>query len=140
VRKALPEGCEALQNDAADLGEVVVAGSRCWAAPGALDYTPKDQKIYEREVHRLGLSLNAASQMADGRPIIAAIHYPPFTADGKKTQFVDLLQEHGVKTCVYGHLHGRRAHQTAIRGEVEGITYRLIACDFLDFSPTQVWP
>lgn len=140
VRKALPEGCVALQNDAIDLGDVVVAGSRCWAAPGGLDFSEADQKIYERELLRLGMSLKAGRKLAGDRPLIASIHYPPFGADGRATGFSELIEEHGVALCVYGHLHGRHAHRTAVVGEVRGVRYQLIACDFLDFVPKPVWP
>jgi predicted phosphohydrolase len=140
VRKALPDGCVALQNDAFDLGDVVISGSRCWAAPGALDFSQKDEKIYERELGRLRLSLQAGRKLAGERPLIAAIHYPPFGADGRATGFSELLEEFGVDLCVYGHLHGRRAHRTAVQGAVNGVHYRLIACDHLEFAPVQVWP
>ncbi len=140
VRKALPERCVALQNDAVDVGSAVVAGSRCWAAPGALDYSEADEKIYQREIGRLRLSLEAGKKLAGDRPLIAAIHYPPFTASQKPTAFSELIEEFEVALCVYGHLHGRRAHRTAVEGSVRGVTYRLIACDHLDFAPVQVWP
>lgn len=140
VRKALPPGCVALQNDAFDLGDVVVAGSRCWAAPGGLDFSEADRKIYERELGRLRLSLEAGRKLAKGRPLIAAIHYPPFAADGRSTGFSELIEEFEVSLCVYGHLHGRHAHRTAVVGEVRGVQYRLLACDFLDFTPIPLWP
>ena len=140
VRQALPERCVALQNDAVDVGDAVVAGSRCWAAPGALDYSSADEKIYQREVGRLRMSLMAGQKLAEGRPLIAAIHYPPFTAHQKPTAFSELMEEFEVSLCVYGHLHGRRAHRTALEGTVRGVTYRLIACDHLNFTPVQVWP
>lgn len=141
VRAALPKGCIALQNDAVDLGNIVVAGSRCWSAPGAVDYTPQDQKIYERELARLKMSLEHAKKLAGGKKaIIAAIHYPPFTAKGKHTEIAHMLEEYGVKMCVYGHLHGVRDHKTAVQGEVNGIVYHLIACDHLGFKPKKVWP
>ncbi len=135
VRATLPKSCVALQNDCYDLGPAVVAGTRCWAAPGALDYTEQDQKIYERECMRLKMSLEAAQKMAAGRPIVAAIHYPPFTAKKGPTGFSELLEQFGVKLCVYGHLHGRRSHETAAQGLINGIEYRLIACDYLKFEP-----
>jgi predicted phosphohydrolase len=140
VRKALPDRVVALQNDSMDLGDVVVCGSRCWSAPGALDFGEADQKIYERELGRLRLSLESGKKLADGRPLVAAIHYPPFAADKRPTGFAELLEEYGVRLCVYGHLHGRRAHRTAVTGDVRGVHYRLIACDYLDFAPTRVWP
>ncbi|MBH1989386.1 MAG: metallophosphoesterase [Myxococcaceae bacterium] len=135
VRASLPSGCVALQNDCVDLGFTVVAGSRCWAAPGGLDYSAQDQKIYERECIRLHLSLEAAQKIAKGRPLIAAIHYPPFAANHGPTGFSELLEKYAVRLCVYGHLHGERSHRTAVQGEVRGVEYRLLACDFLKFSP-----
>lgn len=140
VRKALPPSLVALQNDAIDLGEVVVSGSRLWACPGALDFGPDDEKIYLREIGRLRSSLDAGARLANGRPLIAAIHYPPFSADRRDTEFSKLLEEFRVALCVYGHLHGKRAHRTAFEGERGGVVYRLIACDRLDFAPVQVWP
>ena len=142
VRAALPAGLVALQNDAIDLGELVVCGSRLWACPGALDFTPDDDKIYAREVQRLRMSLEAGARLAQGRPLIAAIHYPPFAADRDRsgTAYSALLEEFSVQLCVYGHLHGRRAHRTAFEGARNGVHYKLIACDALDFRPVQVWP
>lgn len=139
VRAAIDKSCVALQNDSIDLGEVVVAGSRCWSAPGALDYTAADLKIYERELVRLRMSLESAKKIANGRPIIAAIHYPPFTAKKVATGFAELLEEFGVSICVYGHLHGQHAHRTAFEGEKNGIRYFLIACDHIDFKPVLIW-
>ena len=140
VRAALPESCLALQNDAIALDDVVIAGSRLWSGPGALDYGPSDQKIYERELSRLELSLKHAVKIGEGKPIIASVHYPPFRADGKETHFVPLLQAYDVRLCVYGHLHGKRSHKTAVVGERDGIAYRLIACDYLNFKPQKLWP
>lgn len=140
VRGALPPTLVALQNDAVDLGDVVVCGSRLWSCPGALDFTADDEKIYLREVGRLRSSLEAARALARGRPLLAAIHYPPFAADKKETAYSALLEEFGVSLVVYGHLHGKRAHRTAFEGERNGVRYRLIACDALDFRPVQVWP
>jgi predicted phosphohydrolase len=78
--------------------------------------------------------------MAAGRPLIAAIHYPPFAANQAPTAYSELLEQFRVQLCVYGHLHGRRAHRTAFEGLRNGVMYRLIACDHLDFKPVRVWP
>jgi predicted phosphohydrolase len=140
VRAALPPGLVALQNDAVDVGEVVVCGSRLWSCPGALDWDEHDEKIYLREVERLKLSLTAARRLAGTRPIVAAIHYPPFDRLQQPTAYSALLEEHGVDVCVFGHLHGRRAHRTAFVGDRGGVRYHLIACDAVDFRPIPVWP
>jgi predicted phosphohydrolase len=139
VRGALPAGLVALQNDAVDLGPVVCAGSRLWTCPGALDWDAHDEKVYLREVERLKLSLQAASALAAGRPLIAAIHYPPFDRKQEDTAYSKLLAEAKIEVCVYGHLHGRRAHKTAFEGTRDGVRYHLIACDHLNFTPRVVW-
>jgi uncharacterized protein len=140
LRAALPAKMIALQNDATVFGDVVISGSRLWSCPGGLDYTDHDEKIYLREVTRLELSLQHARRIGGDRPLIAAIHYPPFTAKSGDTAFSALLEKFNVKLCVYGHLHGRRAHATAFEGERNGVQYRLIACDRLNFEPVQLWP
>src|SRR4029077_17047463 len=75
VRLAVGPTCVALQNDAYDIGEFVVEGSRCWSSPGSFDYTEHDEKIYLRELDRLAMSLEKAKSLAPNKPIIAAIHY-----------------------------------------------------------------
>jgi len=105
----------ALQNDAIDIGPFVVAGSRCWSAPGGLDYTEADQKIYERELLRLEMSLKTAQKIAPNKPILAAIHYPPFLARGQPTGFSELLEKYDVKICVYGLLINNDKSKTYAR-------------------------
>ncbi len=140
VRALIHGSCIALQNDAYDIGEFVVAGSRCWTAPGSHDYTEHDEKIYLRELERLRMSLEKAMAIAPGKPIIAAIHYPPFTVRKENTAFADLLEKYPVKICVYGHLHGEKSFRYAFEGERNGITYMMLSCDYLNFKPRLVWP
>ena len=136
VRAAIPVGATALQNDAVELDGLVFAGSRLWALPGTPEFGADDEKILRRETGRLELSLQAARRLAgDTRPIVAAVHYPPFAPDGGPTAFSELLASHGVTLCVYGHLHGAGAHRAAVEGEVDGVRYALIAADYLDFAP-----
>lgn len=140
VRKALPPNCIALQNDCYDIGPLVIAGSRCWTAPGSFDYTPHDEKIYARELTRLSLSLDKAVAMANNKPILAALHYPPFTVHQENTEFANILEKYPVQICVYGHLHGEKSFKYAFEGERNGITYMMLSCDYLHFKPRLVWP
>ncbi|MCA9508252.1 MAG: metallophosphoesterase [Myxococcales bacterium] len=140
VRSALHPSCVALQNDAYDIGPFVIAGSRCWTAPGSFDYTEHDEKIYLREYERLKMSLDRAVALAPDKPILAAIHYPPFTVRKENTKFADLLEKYPVKICVYGHLHGEKSFRYAFEGERNGINYMLLSCDYLNFKPRPVWP
>ncbi|MBN2361267.1 MAG: metallophosphoesterase [Deltaproteobacteria bacterium] len=139
VRAALPPNSVALQNDAVRCGEMVIAGSRLWSLPGSCEFGPDDDKIFKRELGRLELSLEAAAKLAQGgSPIIAAVHFPPATADGVATAYTELLERYGVRLCVYGHLHGAPAHRTAIEGEHRGVRYALVACDFIGFAPRRL--
>ena len=47
---------------------------------------------------------------------------------------VELLKKYGVKRCVYGHLHGNSLRH-AVTGEAEGIEWKLVSGDFVDFTP-----
>jgi predicted phosphohydrolase len=96
-----------------------------------------DQRIYAREVLRLERSLQAAQKIAHGRPIIAMIHFPPFI-DKKPTDFVRLCTQYHITTCLYGHLHRHEDWNNATQAVVDGTTYQLTACDYLDFTPVAV--
>ncbi|MFH1809117.1 MAG: metallophosphoesterase [Pseudomonadota bacterium] len=139
VRAALPERCLALQNDAIVVGEWVIAGSRLWSQPGTSEFGPDDDKILRREVQRLEMSLQVGRQLAGASgSLIAAVHYPPFAPDGSCSAFTELLERYSVALCVYGHLHGPAAHRTAVEGSRQGVHYRLVASDHLEFTPLKI--
>ena len=56
VRDVLSKNMYALQNDCIKFNDVIICGSRCWAVPGAPDFSVNDEKIYKREAERLKLS------------------------------------------------------------------------------------
>lgn len=136
VRKALPPNVRAIQNDCVALGEVAVCGTRGWSLPGTEGFGPDDEKVYLREIERLRLSLESAVK-AGLKPLIAMMHYPPAQRNQAPTGFTALLEAYGVRLCVYGHLHGD-SQRGALSGTVRGVTYRLVACDAIDFAPVQV--
>ena len=136
VERRLPPGMTLLQNDAVDLGGGVgVVGTRGWTPPGAPRATDHDEKVYEREVHRLELSLNAAKGRFD--VLVAMLHYPPVYAGLGETAFVPLLVSAGVRACAYGHLHSGD-HKYAFSGERDGIVYYFVAGDAVDFRPVKI--
>ncbi|HLS90244.1 MAG TPA: metallophosphoesterase [Limnochordia bacterium] len=136
VRKALPPGVHALQNDYYALGKLAICGTRGWLLPGTEGFGPHDEKVYRREVERLRLSLEAAVK-AGLKPAIAMMHYPPAPRTQAPTGFTELLEAYGVQLCVYGHLHGE-AQNGALSGTVRGVHYRLVACDAIGFAPLRV--
>ncbi len=78
VRRALPEGMYALQNDSLLLDGVLFAGSRGWTLPPYAQ-EENDLRIYERERLRLEMSLKDARKRDAAAPLIAMTHYPPRT-------------------------------------------------------------
>lgn len=144
VRAALPEGMTALQNDALRTEKAIVCGTRGWLCPGGELLPAADEKIYEREVLRLELSLVAAEKerakaQAEGAnlPLVAMLHFPPFDAPEIPSGFSDLLERHGVSLCLYGHLHGPGL-SGAFGGVLRGVEYRLVSCDGLGFELLEV--
>lgn len=134
LRSVLPEGMYAVQNDALRFGGVTVCGTRGWTLPGS-QTTAEDQKIFDREVGRLRLSLEAADRL--GGLKVAMLHYPPLPENGEQTPLSELLSGHGVSYAVYGHLHGA-AGKNAFNGEKDGVRYQCVACDQIGFSLAEI--
>ena len=133
IRKILPEELVFIQNNHYSLGDrVAIAGTRGWLMPGDVGFSGHDQKIYRREVGRLRLSLQSVPDNC--REIIAVFHFPPINSKQEENELTDLLQEFGVKKCVYAHLHGHSL-QGALRGEKWGIEFILASADGIGFSP-----
>lgn len=139
VRSILPPSMTAIQHSAAELGEAVVCGTRGWLIP--TKDTPLDaqnEKIFLREAERLRLALDAAKDIADERPLIVMMHYPPLLEAEKDTLFTSILEEYQVHTAVYGHLHGAGI-QIGFNGEHNGIRYHLVSCDSIGFCPKEIY-
>lgn len=136
LRAALPKGMYALQNDALRFGaaRVVVAGTRGWVSPGSLDFTAADEKIYQRELGRLTLSLEAARRLRQpGDRLLLMLHYPPTNARFEPSGFTELIAEAQPDAVVYGHLHGSETRR--VLAEVAGVPLHLVAGDALGFKP-----
>ena len=116
-----------LFNNSYDIDGVSVCGSRGWLFDVDDEH---DEKVLNREVGRLRLSLESAVN----DEIIVFLHYPPVTTDTKCDEILNLLKEYGIKKCYYGHLHGIAA-KMAIDDTVDGIEFRLVSCDRLGFTP-----
>lgn len=94
-----------------------------------------DEKIFRRELMRLEASLRAGGD----RLKLCFLHYPPRYSGYQCREILELLHRYGVRRCFYGHLHGQ-SHRLAQEGIWDGIEFRLISADFLDFKPLQVQP
>ena len=92
-----------------------------------------DEKVFRRELIRLESSLQSAGDM----PKIVFLHYPPLYKGYRCEEILELLKRYEVRQCYYGHLHGA-SHGLAMEGQWEGIEFRLVAADKLNFQPYQV--
>ena len=62
------------------------------------------------------------------------MHYPPRYKGYTCQEILDLLEKYGVRRCFYGHLHGP-SHKLAMEGLWDGVEFRLVSADFLEFKP-----
>lgn len=121
----------------------VLCGTRGWflderqqSTVGTPDYA----RITQREVIRLRLSLDAAADLCRaetdaGRccpPVTVFLHFPPVWADFVCREIVDTLHEYGIRSCLFGHIHGM--YNVPRCFDFEGITMRLCSSDFLNFT------
>lgn len=92
-----------------------------------------DEKVFKRELLRLETSLKAAGDL----PKMVFLHYPPMYKGYVCEEIIELLHKYGVRRCFYGHLHGQ-SHGLALEGQWDGIEYRLLSADKLDFQPYRI--
>ena len=150
---ALPSSIYAIQNNSISWKGLSIGGTRLWDSPefsfenlisleGASfgkeeikPFTKEDQKIYERELLRLEMSLKSFPQDFSKR--IVMTHYPPLGSDLKPTRASLLLKNYRVDLCVFGHLHNVK-NKGPLFGTLDLTHYALTSCDYLEFSPIQL--
>lgn len=125
------------KSEGIESGTVAICGTRGWICPGNEGFTEHDKKIYEREAARLRMSLEDARK-AGAETIIGVLHFPPTNDKQQKSAFTELMTEYGVKTCVYGHLHGMEAFKNGMNGVYNGVEYKLVSLDYLKGKPEQI--
>ena len=110
-----------------------ICGTRGWVS---INGESQDEKILMREVQRLETSISLAE--AEGLEPIVFMHYPPIFAGSFNYDILQVLYRHNVKSCYYGHIHGRSAHELCIKNTYDGIDFHLISGDYLSFIPEKV--
>ena len=122
-----------LHNNCFRYEDTALCGTRGWLADDELS-AEQNKKIMAREVLRLQTSLMAAG---DAKTKLCFLHYPPRFKNTVCSELISVMSEYGVTCCYYGHLHGD-GHRLAIQGPVDGIVYKLISADFIDFTPLKI--
>ena len=125
-----------LQNKAIEVEDMVLGATRGWLLPSDSNFTESDVHIYEREIIRLELCIEAMNRIDPDhiKKRVVMIHYPPLTKTVIDTGFTRKLTEGSIDLCLYGHLHGK-GHSIAKEGDVNGTYYRCISADYLGFMP-----
>jgi len=123
--------------------DTVIVGTRGWKCPGDKDFTADDMKIYKRELLRFEMSLKDAEKYGAADKI-CIFHYPPFNAKSEPSGFTEIMKNHGIKECFFGHLHGlcggvfENAYNMPVFATVDGIEARLVSSDYIDFIPLNI--
>lgn len=132
LRAILPENFYAIQNDALRFDNVVVCGTRGWkGVEKNTILSPEDQKIYDREVLRLEMTLQNANKLREeGDKLICMMHYPPVGFARDDSEFSQLIEKYNVDIVVFGHLHGYK--NVATNFVKNNIEYYLTSCDEVD--------
>ncbi len=126
----------------------IVAGTRGWS----LLEENKDEKVLNRELARLEASIKDGLKKAlqdlttNGKEdigkrvqkeLMVFMHYPPISnmnlLNKEEAKFVEIMKKYNVKKCFYGHLHGGSI-KDAFEGKFEGIQFKLISADGLNFK------
>ena len=123
---------EILNNNCFEYDDWAICGTRGWffeeERSGA-----HDEKVFRRELCRLEASLKAAGE----KQKLVFLHYPPKYKGYECREILELLEKYEVRRCFYGHLHGG-SHRLALEGLWDGVEYRLVAADYLNFKPYKV--
>lgn len=136
LRRMLPPGMQAIQNDAVRIGDVVVAGTRGWVCPGSHEFGEHDERIYRRELGRLDLSLARAAELRrPGDVLVVMLHYPPTNPRSEPSGFTERIERAAPDALVFGHVHGGREVGLAPIG---GVDVRFVAADAVGFRPVVV--
>ena len=125
-----------LHNNCYAYGAYGICGTRGWVNMDPETAGADDAKVSAREAQRLAVSLSSAEQL--GLKPLAFLHYPPVYGASCNYPILEVLWQHPVTDCWYGHIHGRSQQKYAINGERDGIRYHLVSGDYVQFIPQKI--
>jgi predicted phosphohydrolase len=155
LERELPPSLRFVHNNHVRIGPFLFFGTRLWDTSeyslfDLIEWDPKkgeipglksgqdletQEKLYEREIQRLKLSITSIPR-EDSAIRIALTHYPPLNHTLTPSRVSGTLETAGTKHTVFGHLHSIKKEWIGKAfGKLNGVTYHLTACDYLDFIP-----
>ena len=130
---------EILYNGAIEVENYILAGSRGWfvdksTQPQSVVNADYD-KVLNREKIRLKMSLDEAKKLQEisHKEILVFFHFPPVWNDFVCEEIVSILKEYKISRAYFGHIHG--SYNVSSLFEYEGIEFKMISADFIDFLP-----
>lgn len=123
-----------LHNNHYEYDDVAICGTRGWFFEEERSGS-HDEKVFKRELLRLEESLRSAGE----KQKLVFLHYPPRYKGYICQEILELLDKYQVRQCYYGHLHGA-SHGLALEGLWDGIEYKLLSADRLNFQPECIIP
>lgn len=128
------ENIDFLYNNSYEIENKIIAGTKGWN----ISEEQEDIRLTKREVARLELSIKSGiEKYGNDKEIIVFMHYPPLTKNNIDTDYTRLMKKYGIKRCYYGHLHANSI-KDAVEGNVDGIEYKLVSSDGLDFKLLEI--
>lgn len=119
-----------LYNNSYEFENKIIVGTRGWS----ISEEQEDIRLTKREADRLELSIkDGIAKYGENKEIIAFMHYPPITKNYINTDYIKIMKKYNIKKCFYGHLHGSSI-QDAIEGMIDGIQFKLVSSDGLNFK------
>ncbi len=123
------DDCKILFNDCIIAENYAIAGTRGWFYDNS-----GSKKVLLREAGRLETSLKYA--VDTGLPPLVFLHYPPVYGEYVCREILDVLQKYSITDVYHGHIHGSGFNK-AVK-EFEGVSFHLISCDCIDFTPLKI--
>lgn len=117
-----------LHNNSYEVENYIICGTRGWIFENGQQ---QDEKVILREAGRLKTSLD---YIKSDKEKIVFLHYPTIYQEQRANHIINTLKDYNIKQCFYGHLHGKTINY-AFNGVSEGIKYKLISRDAIDFCP-----
>ena len=119
-----------LYNNSIEVEDKLICGTRGWNLNLESETS---NKIITREEIRLENSIQDAINKNLDKEIIVFMHYPPIVKQNLNTGFFKILKKYNIKRCYYAHLHGNSIKE-ALNGVYDGIEFKLVSADGLDFK------
>jgi predicted phosphohydrolase len=133
IQRSIHESIRLVNGHAVMVDGVGITGTRGWRVESTEEgEDPGDDRVLNRELANLRRGLDEIPLGVTRK--IVALHYPPFDEGLAPNAFAAIIEEYGVDTVVYGHIHAG----SYLEGVVRGVDYRLVAVDHVGFRPVLI--